>query len=222
MADQAQKVKETARQAKDKAQEVADQAEHKAEEVGAQARQKAAQAADQMGQKAEEAASALGQQAGQMAQAQVERRKHRVAEGVHTVGEALRLGAQQLRQRGEPKDTQYVERLAGQVDRVSGFLERGNTREMARDVEHFARQNQALFLSGTFALGLLGARFLKSSPTEEVRKIQEEGWTLREQTARVPEPEHDAVGRPKAPGYKPPSERATSASDKEAAGPREA
>lgn len=239
MANEAQqKAREAAQQVKDTAQEAAREAEQKVDEVSAQARQaageaqqkaselgqqaqqKAQQAADQVGQTAQQAASALGQQAAQAAQAQAERGKHRIAEGVHTFGEALRLGAEELRQRGQTQNTQYVEQLAGRVESVSSYLERKNTREMVAEVEGFARQNQALFLGGAFALGVLGARFLKSSSTPEHLQEVEEGWSTRELTDRVDEPEHDAVGRPTAPGYEPPSERATSATDREAAGPR--
>jgi hypothetical protein len=230
----------TAQQAKHKAQEVAHAAEQKVEEVSAQARQaagearqraseigqqaqqKVAEAADQVGQSAQQAASALGHQAAEAAQAQVERRKHQLAEGVNTFGQALRLGAKELRQQGHTQNTQYVERLAGQVESLSTSLERMNTRQTMTEVERFARQNQALFLGGAFALGVLGARFLKSSSTPEHLQEVEEGWSTRELTDRVDEPEHDAIGRPGAPGYEPPRERATSATDSKAAGPRTA
>jgi hypothetical protein len=219
MADQAQgNTQGATQQAKTKAKAKAKEAAQGVEEKASQVGQQAAHAAE----KAQQKASEFGQQAAQMAASQADGRKNRVAEGVHAVGQALRLGAEDLRQRGQTQDTEYVERLAGQVERVSGYLERKNTREMMREVEHFARQNQALFMGGALALGVVGARFLKSSPQSEMEKARAEGFGTRAMTERTPEPEHDAVGRPEAPGYAPPRERTTSAMDKEAAGPRQA
>ena len=38
---------------------------------------------------------------------------------------------------------------------------------IVRDVERYAREQPALFLGGAFVLGLLGARFLKSTANRE-------------------------------------------------------
>jgi hypothetical protein len=49
----------------------------------------------------------------------------------------------------------------------SDQLRQKDVRELMSDVERFAQRQPTLFLGGAFALGLLGARFLKSSaPTE--------------------------------------------------------
>ena len=39
---------------------------------------------------------------------------------------------------------------------------------MARDAESYARRNPAVFLGSAFVLGILAARFFKSSPVPQV------------------------------------------------------
>lgn len=167
----------------------------------------AEQKASETAEKAKQKVNEVGHEAARMAESKMEGRKNRVAEGVHTVGEALRLGAQELRQRGQTDDTEYVDRLASQADRVSELLQQRDTRTMARDVEDFARHNQALFLGGALALGVMGARFLKSSPQHDQQDSRDDGRDPRRLRERTFEPEFDAVGRPEAPGYAPPQER---------------
>jgi hypothetical protein len=65
----------------------------------------------------------------------------------------------------------YVVKAADQVERASHYLRNANLRDVARTVEDFAKREPALFLGGAFALGLMGSRFLNSSP--EHRRAQE-------------------------------------------------
>jgi hypothetical protein len=58
---------------------------------------------------------------------------------------------------------QVAEQAAERVERVSGYLREKDIDQLVREAEDFARRQPALFLGGAFALGVLGARFLKSS-----------------------------------------------------------
>jgi len=49
------------------------------------------------------------------------------------------------------------------MERVSNYLQRTDVAELVDGVEDFARREPLLFVGGAFALGLLGARFLKST-----------------------------------------------------------
>jgi hypothetical protein len=120
---------------------------------------KAADAGEQVADKARE----VGHQVEDAAVSKAEEGRHRVAEEVHRVGEALRTGAREMRDGEGDRTTDFIERLAEPVERVSQYLERHDTRELASDLEDFARRNQAVFLGGAFALGMMGARFLKAS-----------------------------------------------------------
>lgn len=219
-------VKQTARQVQDQAQNSARQAKGKAERIAGEAKQTAREIGDEVDQATDglqrevgQQARAVGQQVERAAISQVERGRHQVAQGVHTAAEALRMGAQQVSQRDGSGNTQFVERLAEPVERVSTYLERHDTREIAHDLENFARRNEGLFLSGAFALGVLGARFLKSSSTE-MQGSRDQGMDWHRQTGRLPDARQDAVGRPRAPGYAPSVERTAMGDAPDATGPR--
>ena len=49
------------------------------------------------------------------------------------------------------------------MQRAADYLDRTDSREMMHHTEQFARRQPALFLGGAFGLGLIAARFLKSS-----------------------------------------------------------
>jgi len=128
--------------------------------------EKASRETAELGRKVADEARELGHQVEEAAVSRAEQGRHRVAEGFHAVSQALRAGASQLRAEDETVGTDIVERLAEPVERISNYLERHETRELASDLEDFARRNEGLFLGGAFAVGLLGARFLKSSARE--------------------------------------------------------
>jgi ElaB/YqjD/DUF883 family membrane-anchored ribosome-binding protein len=125
------------------------------QQVTDQARQIASQAGDQAGQ--------LADQARTQVTSQISSQKERAATSLHSVAEALRQTGQQLRDQDQSGVTQYVDRAADQVERLSTYLQNNEVGDIINGVERFARQQPALFVSGAFTLGLLAARFLKSS-----------------------------------------------------------
>ncbi|MEP6924501.1 MAG: hypothetical protein ABI954_08540 [Pyrinomonadaceae bacterium] len=60
----------------------------------------------------------------------------------------------------------YGDSLAEQIENLSGYLESGDFRTFARDLKSFARRNPTAFVIGAFGLGILAARFIKSSPAQ--------------------------------------------------------
>ena len=58
---------------------------------------------------------------------------------------------------------ELTERAAGQVERASRYVRRSELREMVRDLEELARRRPAVLVGGSFATGMLLARFFKSS-----------------------------------------------------------
>lgn len=91
------------------------------------------------------------------------RGKDRAANTLGTVARTLRQSAQPLRDDNQAAAGRYVEQAADRVQRFSDYLQRHDVHEMVDGVERVARRQPAIFLGGAFALGLLGARFLKSS-----------------------------------------------------------
>jgi len=124
------------------------------------------QVKETVGQVTEQAQQAAGQvvdQARQQVASRFAGQKDRAAEGLTSVAQALRQTSQQLREHDQQSVTGYIESAASQVERVSTYLKQNDLGGLIDDVEQFARRQPALFLGGTFVLGLLGARFLKSS-----------------------------------------------------------
>jgi ElaB/YqjD/DUF883 family membrane-anchored ribosome-binding protein len=112
---------------------------------------------------AKQQAGQLADQAKQQATSQLSSQKQRATQSLGSVSQALRQTGQHLREQDQGTIAQYTDKAAEQVERVSGFLKNKNVSELMSEAERFARQQPSLFLGGAFALGVLGARFLKSS-----------------------------------------------------------
>ena len=59
--------------------------------------------------------------------------------------------------------SRYVEQAAERIEDVARYLETADINDVMRRTENWARKNPPLFIGGALALGILGARFLKSS-----------------------------------------------------------
>jgi len=97
------------------------------------------------------------------ANAQLSQQKDRATDGIGSVAQAVRQSTQQLRDQQHDTIAQYIEQAADQLERLSSRLKEKNVNELVEDAQRFARQRPALFVGSAFAIGLVGARFLKSS-----------------------------------------------------------
>jgi hypothetical protein len=102
------------------------------------------------------------------AASKIDEQKATLAQGLGGVAQTIRQVGETLKDADEPsgvasKTAEYGDTLARQVEQFSTYLEKNNVSELLREVERFARRNPAYFIGGAFVLGLLGARFLKSS-----------------------------------------------------------
>jgi hypothetical protein len=93
----------------------------------------------------------------------VEAQKTAASESLSTVAQAFRQTGQQLGDGDQAGLARYIDRAADQVEQFASYLGDRDMRGIARDAEAFARREPALFLGGAFAVGLLAARFLKST-----------------------------------------------------------
>lgn len=84
-----------------------------------------------------------------------------VADSIRKVGENLRDSEDE--NRVGQMTAQYSDQLAKGIEKVTKYVENADLRDIAHDVETFARRQPALFIGGAFVLGLLAARFLKTS-----------------------------------------------------------
>lgn len=95
--------------------------------------------------------------------AQLSTQKDRAMEGIGSVAQAVRQSTEHLRNTQHETIAQYVDEAARQLERFSNRLKDKNVGELIRDAQQVARRNPGIFIGSAFAVGLLGARFLKSS-----------------------------------------------------------
>ena len=111
---------------------------------------------------------------------QLNAQKDRATGGLGSVAHAVRQTAQPLRDAQQETIAHYVEQAAGQIDRLSDALKRKNVEELAADAQQFARRNPAIFIGSAFALGLIAARFFKSSRERDANGSWRRGGSARE------------------------------------------
>lgn len=107
------------------------------------------------------------------ATAQLSSQKDRATDGLGSVAQAVRQSTQHLRDHKQDAIAQYVEKAADQIDRFSTQLKNRDVNELVNDVQRFARRQPALFVGSAFALGVIGARFLKSSADDQRHRAYE-------------------------------------------------
>jgi hypothetical protein len=119
--------------------------------------------ADQARDKAEELAGQAREATTRRVESSLSQGKARAAATLGSVAQTLRQSTQQLDEQAPDGAARYVERAADEVQRLSDYLQNTDVHEIVDGVERAARRQPALFLGGAFALGLLGARFIKNS-----------------------------------------------------------
>jgi hypothetical protein len=94
--------------------------------------------------------------------------KGRVVSQMDSVARAFRQTAERLQGEDQGDLARYSERLSERVEQVSGYLRQKNIGALLDDLEGLAHRRPEVFLGTAFALGLLGARFLKSSERRDL------------------------------------------------------
>jgi hypothetical protein len=103
------------------------------------------------------------------------RGRYQAADQLGGLGSAFHRTGETLRQEEQARFADVADTVGRQLDRVAGYLRDSDGRAMARDLESLARRQPALVFAGAFALGVLAARFLKSSsPRSEFE--EDEGY----------------------------------------------
>jgi len=99
-----------------------------------------------------------GQAAGQLAS-----QKDRASQGLGSIAAAVRGTSQPLRDQKQEAIADYVDKAAIQIDRFATRLRERDVQDIVHDAERFARARPAVFVGAAFTVGVLAARFLKSS-----------------------------------------------------------
>jgi hypothetical protein len=118
--------------------------------------------------KAKETASGTYDAVANQATSKIEEHKGELSTGLRTLADTFRKTGSDLQnaQQTTPLTdvtARYTGVAANQIENVASYFERKDLRAMMRDTESFARRNPAIFLGAAFALGMVAARFFKSS-----------------------------------------------------------
>jgi len=108
--------------------------------------------------------SSIADQLREQASSRLGGQKDRAVAGLTSIADAVRQAGQKLRETDRGGVADYVEGAADQAARFAERMRHKDVREIVSDVERFARRQPAAFLGLSFGIGLLGARFLKSTP----------------------------------------------------------
>ena len=128
-----------------------------------------------------QAGSGIIDKARQRATAQLTEQKNKAVDGIGSVTQAVRQSTQQLRDQQHETLAQYVERAANQIDTLAQQLRNKDVGDLFNDAQRLARRQPALFIGSAFALGLIAARFLKSSSR---RQDSDQGYEWHGSSAR--------------------------------------
>lgn len=90
-------------------------------------------------------------------------RKGQLSGQITGVAGAVRRGTEQLRDEGHGQIAEYAESLADSVDRAGTYLRDADIHRLRNDLEDLARRQPVLVVGGALALGVIAARFLRSS-----------------------------------------------------------
>jgi len=89
--------------------------------------------------------------------------KERVATGLGDVAQMLTQSATTMRDQGQTGGSALADSLAQKIAKLSQTVHQKEIEEILADTEDFARRQPAVFLTISTLLGVLLARFLKSS-----------------------------------------------------------
>jgi len=103
----------------------------------------------------------------QQASSALSSQKVRAADSMKTVIDAVRQTGESLREKNGTI-AGYADSAASQLERFSTQLRDRDVSELMDEVGAFARRQPALFIGGGVALGLIAARFLKSSAPDRM------------------------------------------------------
>jgi hypothetical protein len=119
------------------------------------------------------------QQARDRASSSLVESKAQIAGQFGAISDALRRTTEHLRSEDQHRIAGLTETVARQMDQVAAYLWNKDARAMRGDLENLARRQPAIVVGGALMLGLIGARFLKSSQRD--RRIRGSQTYGREQ-----------------------------------------
>jgi hypothetical protein len=97
------------------------------------------------------------------ATSRISNQKQRATESIDQVARALRDTTDRMQEQGPNAIADYTRQAADQLERFSRRLDQQDLDELMRGAQRFARSQPWVFVGAAFGLGLVAARFFKSS-----------------------------------------------------------
>jgi gas vesicle protein len=107
--------------------------------------------------------TSVGQDVKERAQSAIDEGKGKLTSSLDGIASTLEKTTENLQDSELGQLAPYGERLQYWTQGLSDYVKNANAGDLLRDAESLARRQPVLFLGGAFALGLIAARFLKSS-----------------------------------------------------------
>jgi hypothetical protein len=89
--------------------------------------------------------------------------REQAAERIGGIAQALHNTSGHLRSENQPRVADLTQALAEQAERLSSYVRERDFGGFQTDAQNFARRRPAVVIGGALAIGLLAARFFKSS-----------------------------------------------------------
>ena len=103
--------------------------------------------------------------------------RRQAADQIGGIAGAFRRTGEQLRGEQQDRFADLADSVGQRVDSAADYVRRSDGRTIARDLEGLARRQPALVFAGAFALGVIAARFLRSSaPESSDRSFESESY----------------------------------------------
>ncbi|MEX1198545.1 MAG: hypothetical protein WEB57_11885 [Pseudohongiellaceae bacterium] len=127
-------------------------------------------------QKVEEDARNARREAGAEAREKAEAGQHRVADEADAVSDAIDAAASSLDDHDREGLARYAREMSSNLANAAGQIEDRTVDELANDAKRLARNNPAMFMLGSIAVGFGLSRFFKAS-AEHDRQDQDNAST---------------------------------------------
>jgi ElaB/YqjD/DUF883 family membrane-anchored ribosome-binding protein len=129
--------------------------------------ERAAQSVQAAGERVAETASGLIGQAREAALGRASEGKGQAGQQLRSAAEAIRQTSETLRDEQQTPLAKVADTAAERMEQAADYLQTRDVEELVGEAERFARREPALFLGGAFVVGLLAARFLKTTPAAD-------------------------------------------------------
>ena len=120
-------------------------------------------------QKAEEDIENVKREVGSTAREKAEAGQRQIGDGADALSDAIDAAASNLDDHDREGLARYARKLSSDISNAAAQLESRSVDELAKDVKQLARNNPALFMLGSIAVGFGLSRFFKASAEHEHR-----------------------------------------------------